>query len=392
MKVVFVSNYFNHHQIPFSESMYKCLGDDYQFIQTEHMEAERVQMGWAIDISQYPYLKVAYDNNSICMKLIQNADIVIVGAAPNEYIDERLKTGKILVKYSERVYKYGIWRIFSPRGAYYMYKAHKQAKKRNMYMLCASGYMAGDMSLWGYYRNRMYKWGYYPECRFYDIEDLLSQKRKNQVCEIVWCSRFIDWKHPEYVIKLADKLKLKGLDFHITMIGVGDLRDKYEQVIKEQSLGKYIDVIGPIKPTEVRGYMERSNVFLMTSDYQEGWGAVINEAMNSGCAVVASHAIGAVPFLMKDGINGLIYKNGNIAELSQLVEMLIRNSHVCEKLGLEAYRTISEEWNAQNAVNRLIELLEAMLNGSSIRFENGPCSMAPSIKQWKMYRVLKNKE
>ena len=57
--------------------------------------------------------------------------------------------------------------------------------------------------------------------------------------------------------------------------------------------------------------MEKTGIFLFTSDRQEGWGAVLNEAMNSGCAVVASHLIGAVPFLKKKKKNGLVYSSGD---------------------------------------------------------------------------------
>ena len=43
---------------------------------------------------------------------------------------------------------------------------------------------------------------------------------------------------------------------------------------------------------------------------QDGWGAVANEAMNSACALVAGHMIGAVPYLIRQGENGLIYEDG----------------------------------------------------------------------------------
>ena len=49
MKITMISNYINHHQIPFSDEMYKRLGDDYCFIQTEPMEEERSNMGWGVD-------------------------------------------------------------------------------------------------------------------------------------------------------------------------------------------------------------------------------------------------------------------------------------------------------------------------------------------------------
>ncbi len=50
-------------------------------------------------------------------------------------------------------------------------------------------------------------------------------------------------------------------------------------------------MLGAMSPDKVRAYMERADVFLFTSDFNEGWGAVLNESMNSGCAVVASHAM-----------------------------------------------------------------------------------------------------
>lgn len=62
------------------------------------------------------------------------------------------------------------------------------------------------------------------------------------------------------------------------------------------NLNDYVTFTGPVQSDKVRGFMERAGIFLFTSDRQEGWGAVLNESMNSGCAVVASHAIGSVPF------------------------------------------------------------------------------------------------
>ena len=82
-------------------------------------------------------------------------------------------------------------------------------------------------------------------------------------------------------------------------------------MIRSKGVEDCVEMLGAMSPDEVRAYMERADVFLFTSDFNEGWGAVLNESMNSGCAVVASHAIGSVPFLIKDGVNGLIYENGN---------------------------------------------------------------------------------
>ena len=120
----------------------------------------------------------------------------------------------------------------------------------------------------------------------------------------------------------------------------------------------------------------------MTSDRQEGWGAVLNEAMNSGCAVVASHSAGSTHYLIKHKENGLIYTSGNIDDLYNKVKYLLNDPAEQKKLGASAYNTITDEWNAQTAAQRLVRLFKAVLDGekSPDLYPSGPCSKAYVIK------------
>ena len=79
VKAVFISNYINHHQIPFSNALYEQLGDDYHFIQTEPMEEERIAMGWGLDAATLPYVVWADREEERCRKLIEEADLVFAG-------------------------------------------------------------------------------------------------------------------------------------------------------------------------------------------------------------------------------------------------------------------------------------------------------------------------
>ena len=57
MNVTFVSNYINHHQIPFCEAMVKSLGEgNFTFLQTMRMEKERLDMGWEDLSEDLPYV------------------------------------------------------------------------------------------------------------------------------------------------------------------------------------------------------------------------------------------------------------------------------------------------------------------------------------------------
>ena len=108
-----------------------------------------------------------------------------------------------------------------------------------------------------------------------------------------------------------------------------------------------------------------------------------NESMNSGCAVVASDAIGSVLYLVKDRENGLVYHSGSVDELFERVKGLLAHPAEQRRLGEAAYRTIADLWNAEIAAKRLIALSQAILDGdaSPELFEDGPCSRAEIIRE-----------
>jgi glycosyltransferase involved in cell wall biosynthesis len=104
--------------------------------------------------------------------------------------------------------------------------------------------------------------------------------------------------------------------------------------------------------------------------------------MNSGCAVVASHIIGSVPFLIKDGENGMIYTDGNIDDLYIKVKGLLDNPQKRKQIGIQAYKTLTEQWNAENAVQRFLQLVENISNdGKGDLFDTGVCSKAQILKE-----------
>ncbi len=70
MKLVFVSNYINHHQIPLSEELFKLTDGSYRFIQTEPMEEERIKLGWDEGAASKPYVIKYDDDPEECKKLI----------------------------------------------------------------------------------------------------------------------------------------------------------------------------------------------------------------------------------------------------------------------------------------------------------------------------------
>lgn len=380
MKVVFVSNYLNHHQIPFCEALI-AEGIDFTFIATEKMDEERLQMGWGVDLSLYSYARFFGDDSSEAEKLIDQSDIVIFGGVEDEnYIAKRLDSGKIVIRYSERLYKEGQWKFISPRGLMKKYHDHVRHNNDPVYLFCAGGYVASDFSLIHAYKDKMFTWGYFPQAYEYEIDKLMNQKATDQVYEIVWAGRMIDWKHPDYAIDVAKYLADRGVPFHMTMVGDGVMREELEQRVKAEKLEEKVVFTGFCKPDKVREYMLIADVFLFTSDYREGWGAVLNEAMNSGCACVASSSIGAVPYLLKHSKNGLVYRENNVEELCHYALKLSQQPMLCTKLGMNAYNTIIKKWNPTFAAKSFAKFANGLMEGRIETNSNGPLSVAPIVK------------
>lgn len=379
MKITFVSNYINHHQIPVSNVLYQELGNDYHFIQTEPMEEERVKMGWETALVDSPYVINYYDQETKSKELIETSDIVIFGGVDDEsYIEKRLKDKKIVIRCSERIYKEGQWKAISPRGLRKKYHDHTRYRNDKVYLLCAGAYVASDFNIIKAYPNKMFQWGYFPQVKEYDETELMN-KKQGEIVRLLWAGRMIDWKHPEYPIMLAKKLKEESISFHLKIIGSGPLEETINHDIIKYGLEDNITLMGFVSPEIVRKEMEEANIYIFTSDYKEGWGAVLNEAMNSGCAVVSNLALGAAPYLIEHGKNGYLYPNKDFNEFYQLTKDLILDNTKQKEVGIRAYHTIKNLWNSQVAGERLLVLCRQILNDQITFQKSGPLSKAEKI-------------
>lgn len=386
MKVTMFSNFLNHHQSPFCDEMYKQLNENFTFVSTIPIPDSFLQIGYP-DCSDYVYNLKAYLDNAHYQKALElgfDSDIVLTGSAPEEFIKQRIRLNKPTFRYSERLLKEGDWQLFLPRVLYGLLKVHARYRYKNIYMLCSSAYLANDLNKVFAYPKKLFKWGYFTAVKEIDIQLLISQKPVEKL-NILWTARFIKWKHPELALQLAYELKKKGYSFNLQMIGTGELVDDVKELVEKLDIRNYVTMIGNLPNSEVCQYMKNANIFLFTSDRNEGWGAVLNEAMSNGCAVVASDVIGAVPFLIEHQKNGMIYKSESLKSILQQTEKLFVNKSFREELGTNAYRTLKNVWSPENAAKNFLLLAKSKLNGEKLMIAKGPCSIAGITRTSSLY-------
>ena len=375
--IVYTSCFMNHYQLAIGNELNKVF-KKYYFIADTKLPEERANMGF-FDMNDNEFVIKAYEDKERARQVIMDADVVLCGFYKyEEHIRERLKAGKLVIYSSERLFKTTNLVGTILRYIKYWTKYHKLYKDVNL--LCISAYTAGDYNrIFNLFKDRTYKWGYFSETVNYNIDELMNNKKKNS---LLWAGRLIKWKHPEYAIEVAKRLKEEGYDFNLDIIGNGQMEKGLKSLIRSNELNDCVHMLGSMNPNDVRKHMEESQIYLFTSDRGEGWGVVLNEAMNSGCACISSYSTGATPFLIKDYENGVIYKKDDVNELYIKTKQLLDNQNKLKDIGKSAYYTILNDWGPDVAAKRLYEFVDAMKKGekSPILFENDILSKATPIE------------
>ena len=380
MKIAYFGNTLNRHQAYVADELYDLTDGSYVYVETVPPRQENLSGGK--QQLQRQYILRAYESEDVqkeALRIAREADVVLFGAESLEYEVERMRTtAGLAFEVSERWLKRGWLNLLSPRLLKNMWYYHTLFNNKPLYKLCSSAFGAGDQYRLHTFRDKCYKWGYFTKVDDLSVESLITS-RKTEKPTLMWCARFLKWKHPELVIFLAQRLKENGHNVQIDMYGTGVELEPTNLLCKELGVQDMVCFRGNVSNDEILKAMQEHDIFLFTSDKNEGWGAVLNEAMSNGCAVVASDTIGSVPYLVEDKTNGLIFKSENIDSLFEQVMYLIDHPNERNQMAISAYKTMRDVWSPQHAAENLLKLADNLSKGRTESVLVGPCSKALPI-------------
>lgn len=381
MRIAFYINRLNSHQAAIADALYSLTSRNLYFFELCR-PSEQAKKGSTVDYSQREYLIQVWKNSACKMQALKmciEADIAIFGAESLEYEVYRSRySDKISFELSERWFKRGLINILSPRLLKYQWYYHILFYKKPVYKLCAGAYSASDQYIMHSFRGKCFKWGYFPDIS--PIQERIKpiEKSKSKVLNIMWCARMLKLKQPGLVIRLAQKLNAAHTDFNIDMYGDGPEFTAIQDKVRRLSLTEEVHLHGARPNNEIIEQMRKHDIFLFTSDRHEGWGAVVNEAMACGCAVISSNEAGCTSYLIKHRINGCVFKSNSIDSLVSEVMWMYNHPNLLEVQNA-AISTIRDYWNANSAAKALISVIDSLQNNCPIKIIEGPCSEAEII-------------
>ncbi len=142
----------------------------------------------------------------------------------------------------------------------------------------------------------------------------------------------------------------------LVLVGDGPLRGELER--KAHSFpGASIHFAGFANQSQMPAAYALADVFVLPSVF-EPWGLAINEAMNMGCAIIASDQCGSAPDLVSRD-NGWVFEAGNVGALTGILTQALADPPRLRAMG-EASRKRIEAWGIPEAAAGLVAAARAV--------------------------------
>jgi glycosyltransferase involved in cell wall biosynthesis len=145
----------------------------------------------------------------------------------------------------------------------------------------------------------------------------------------------------------------------LVIVGDGPLRNELEALAASFPNAK-IHFAGFLNQSEMPSAYAISDLFALPSNF-EPWGLVVNEAMNLGCPLVVTDAVGSAPDLVGPD-NGWVFPTGDSDTLAAIFREALGRSDARERLAEmgEASRQRIARWGLPEAAAGIIEAAKAV--------------------------------
>ena len=167
----------------------------------------------------------------------------------------------------------------------------------------------------------------------------------------------IQLKAFHHIIDLAEKLRNCGYtNFIIKLVGDGPEYQNLEKMIREKKVASHVILLGWLDNNDVLKEIQACDLFIHPAAF-EPYGVVVLEAMARGKPVITSDCTMAGVDRIVTGINGYLYRFGDIEGLVKIVIHLMGDKDDRNRLGRNAYKT-AMDWRVDKALTIVHNLLE----------------------------------
>lgn len=174
---------------------------------------------------------------------------------------------------------------------------------------------------------------------------------------ILFAGKFNSKKRPRDLLQAYRQANLK--DVSLLFVGGGEL----ETELKQQAANHPNIFFAAFQNQQSmpRTYAIADLFILPSYGYSETWGLAVNEAMCLSCPIIVSSHVGCGQDLVQHNQNGLIFKAGNINDLTESLKLAFSNLERLQQWGNQS-RKIVQNYSYKQATEGLQKALTLISN------------------------------
>jgi glycosyltransferase involved in cell wall biosynthesis len=136
-----------------------------------------------------------------------------------------------------------------------------------------------------------------------------------------------------------------------------------------------VRLLGKVPKSELAGLRRAALVSVVCSRY-ENFPYAATEAMTMGCPLVASR-VGGIPEIVRDGVDGLLHRNGDPADLAAQIVVVMGDPARAADLGRNAAARCAREFHPIAIASRTVDCYRQLLRTTTHSHATGKtsCSM-----------------
>jgi glycosyltransferase involved in cell wall biosynthesis len=173
---------------------------------------------------------------------------------------------------------------------------------------------------------------------------------------LVSIGRIVEQKGQAILVQAVARLRERGIDVKMVIIGDGPMRGDVEALIRQLGVSDHIRITGYLSNQGVREELLASRALVLPS-FAEGLPGVFFEALALGRPVISTY-IAAHPELIEPGVNGWLVPAGAVEPLvDAMAEALTADPSDLERMGQAGAVRVAEQHDVLTQARKLAELL-----------------------------------
>ncbi len=169
--------------------------------------------------------------------------------------------------------------------------------------------------------------------------------------KIIFLGRICKDKGIDELIEAVDAIHKENPEVTLYLGGIYEERE-YEEKIRGKS--DFIKHLGWITGEEKDKYLSECGILVLPS-YYEGFPVSILDGMVKGLVVIAS-AVGGIPDIITDGIDGLLIEPHSSQQLKEKIELVLNNKELAEKISASGCKKVNEKYSLEMITDQLVDI------------------------------------